>query len=37
MGDSQWVGRYGNAEADAAANTGLRVRAEERRIIVYAD
>ena len=35
--DSQWVRRNVNAEADAAANAGLRVRVEKRRILFYDD
>jgi ribonuclease HI len=33
--DVQWVRRNCNAEADAAANAGLRARNQERRILFY--
>jgi hypothetical protein len=35
--DVQWVRRKCNAEADAAANAGLRVRKHDRRILFYDD
>ena len=35
--DVQWVRRKCNAEADAAANAGLRARKHERRILFYDD
>ncbi len=33
--DVQWVRRNCNAEADAAANAGLRARNQERRILFF--
>ncbi len=35
--DVQWVWRNCNAEAEAAANAGLRARKHERRILFYDD
>ena len=35
--DVQWVRRNCNAEADAAANAGLRARKHDRRILFYDD
>ncbi len=33
--DVQWVRRNGNAEAETAANAGLRARNQERRILFF--
>ena len=35
--DVQWVRRNANAEADAAANAGLRIRAPARRSLFFDD